>query len=373
MIYVIGIVITLFLSFILFTKRNKTFADKILFTWLCILALHLTLFALISSQEYLQFPHLLGLEIPIPLLHGAFLFIYTKSLTSQKPASWNAILHFIPFALAFIATIPFLLLSPANKIDVYQHEGEAYSTLTSIIFFGIIISGITYSILSLSALVKHKRKIKSNYSYTEKINLEWLFWLIIGLSCIWVIVFFADDEYIFASVVLYVLFIGYFGIKQVGIFTNRLPVEQPPGLKSTEQSEVDNVLAEDPKYDKSILADQQLRAIHQELMQLITQKKVYLMPELTLSMVAQQLSVHPNTLSQVINRVEQKNFFDFINTLRVEEFKEKVSKPDYRKYTLLALAHECGFNSKTSFNRNFKGITGRSPSDYLKDIKVTLN
>ncbi|GCC50116.1 AraC family transcriptional regulator [Chryseotalea sanaruensis] len=372
MIYVVGIVITLFLSFILFTKRDKTFADNILFIWLCVISIQLSLFAIISSQEYLQFPYLLGLEIPIPLLHGVFLFIYTRLLTSQQRTSWKGLLHFIPYTLAFIATIPFLLLSPQEKVNVYRNEGEAYAILTGIIFFGIIVSGITYTILSLKELVKHRNKIKNNYSYTEKINLQWLFWLIIGLSCIWVIVFFADDKYIFSSVVLYVLFIGYFGIKQVGIFTNQLPVEQPLPA-STEQPAVANKLTEDSKYDKAALTDQQLKTIHYELMQLITQKKVYLMPELTLGMVSQQLNVHPNILSQVINRVEQKNFFDFINTLRVQEFKERVAKLEHEKYTLLALAHECGFNSKTSFNRNFKSITGSSPSEYLKDLKVVLN
>lgn len=373
MIYIVGIVITLFLAFILFTKRDKTFADNILFIWLCVIAIHLSLFAIISSQEYLQFPYLLGLDIPIPLLHGVFLFIYTRSLTSQKSISWKVLLHFIPFALAFVATIPFLLLSPQEKVNVYRNEGEAYATLIGIIFFGIIVSGIIYTSLSLVELIKHRNKIKNNYSYTEKINLQWLFGLIIGLLCIWVVVFLADDEYVFSFVVLYVLFIGYFGIKQVGIFTNQLPVDQPLTAALTEQLAIANKFNEDAKYDKTSLTDHQLSAIHQELMQLIEQKKVYLMPELTLSMVSQQLNVHPNTLSQVINRVEQKNFFDFINTLRVQEFKQRVANLEHEKYTLLALAHECGFNSKTSFNRNFKSIAGRSPSQYLKDIKVVLN
>jgi AraC-like DNA-binding protein len=87
-------------------------------------------------------------------------------------------------------------------------------------------------------------------------------------------------------------------------------------------------------------------------------------------MVAEELEIHPNTLSQVINTVEQKNFFDYVNTLRIEEFKERIANPDNQKYTLLSLAFECGFNSKTSFNRNFKNLTGKSPSEYLKESKA---
>ncbi|MBC8112077.1 MAG: AraC family transcriptional regulator [Verrucomicrobia bacterium] len=373
MIYIIGIVITFFLSFILLTKKEKTIADKILFVWLCVIMIHLTMFAIISSQEFLRFSYLLGLEIPLPLLHGPFLFIYTTSLTNGNATLSNKLIHFIPYVLALLSIIPFLLLSPEDKITVYQKEGEGYTTLTNIIFFGIIFSGITYSFLSLRLLVKHKRKIKDNYSYTEQINLQWLFILIAGLSCIWIIVFFANDEIIFSSVVLYVLLIGYFGIKQVGIFTNQPPAENSLALETTQPVELSDIPSENLKYEKSMLADNQLAGIHVEFVQLMKQKKLYLTPELTLTMVSEELDVHPNTLSQVINRVELQNFFDYVNTLRVEEFKERAVRPENQKYTMLSLAYECGFNSKTSFNRNFKKITGKSPTEYLKEIKITLN
>lgn len=370
MIYIVGIVITFFLSFILLTKKGKAVPDKILVVWLFVIALHLTLYSIISTQTHLQFPYFLGIEILIPLLHGPFLFLYTKAFTTRPTSARKELLHFIPFALALLSIVPFLLLSSGEKILVYRNDGEAYSVLTGIIFMGTILSGVTYSLLTLRALLIHKRKIKDEYSYTEKINLEWLFNLVIGLCCIWIIVLFADDEYIFSAVVLYVLFIGYFGIKQVGIFTNKPPVENLLALESTELH--DAIVSDGSKYERSSLTDGQLRTIHAELDDLIRQRKMYLTPELTLSMVSRELDVHPNTLSQVINRAEQKNFFDYINTLRVAEFKERAAKPESQKYTLLALALECGFNSKTSFNRNFKKITGKSPSDYLKEAQILL-
>ena len=372
MIYIVGIGITFFLSFILLTKNNKTYADKILFAWLCVITVHLTLFAIISSQEYFEFPYLLGLEIAIPFLHGPLLFLYTCSLTAQRVTTRNSIVHFIPFVMGLVSIFPFLIKSTEEKKFVYRNEGIGYTTLTSIIFLGIVFSGITYSILSLRALLKHKKKIKENYSYTEKKTLQWLFNLIIGLSCIWIIVFFADDEYIFASVVLYVFFVGYFGIKQGGIFS-----DQPP-FESVVLSEIKDILSttsadsESSKYEKSLLSNEQMENIHTELKLLMSKEKLFLIPELTLSMLSERLNVHPNTLSEVINRVEQKIFFDYINTLRVEEFKIRVARPENKNYTLLAIAHDCGFNSKTSFNRNFKNITGKSPSEYLKEIKISI-
>ncbi|MGF1924735.1 MAG: helix-turn-helix domain-containing protein, partial [Bacteroidia bacterium] len=175
-------------------------------------------------------------------------------------------------------------------------------------------------------------------------------------------------EYIFLAVVLYVVFIGYYGIKQVGIFTNQLPA----AVSLATETAAANMPLETLKYERSLLNDHQLEAIHQELQRLMIEKKLYLTPELTLTMVSQELDLHPNTLSQVINTLEQKNFFDYINTLRVQEFKAKVVQPENHKYTLLSLAYECGFNSKTSFNRNFKNSTGKSPTEYLREIHITL-
>lgn len=373
MIYIIGLAITFFLSFILLTKKGKSGADKILFAWLCVIFVHLILFSIISSKEYLKFPYLLGFEIPLPLLHGPFLFLYTLTLTSDELSKTKMFPHFLPFAVGLIGTIPFLILNPEEKILVYQNEGEGFETISIIIFTGIVLSGITNTFLSLRVLVNHKKLIKDNFSSIEKINLQWLFRLVLGLSCIWILVFFADDEIIFSSVVLFVAFIGYYGIKQVGIFTNQQALELSPANESKELAELSTATPEVSKYNKLALSDSQLKAIHGELVQLMKQKKLFLTPELTLTMVAEELEIHPNTLSQVINTVEQKNFFDYVNTFRIEEFKERIAIPDNQKYTLLSLAYECGFNSKTSFNRNFKNLTGKSPSEYLKESKAMLD
>lgn len=373
MIYIIGIIITSFLSIILSTKKEKSIADKILFLWLCVILVQLILFSIISSKEYLKFPYILGLEIPFPLLHGPLLFLYTLALTSVQFSIPRILLHFLPFAIGIISIIPFLILSLEEKILVYQNEGEGFETISTVIFIGIIFSGITYSVLSLRALAIHKKRIKDNFSSIEKINLQWLLRLVFGLSFIWVLVFFADDKIIFSSVVLFVVFIGYYGIKQVGIFTNKNALELSLTIESKEIIEQYIAEPQIPKYEKSALTDSQLKAIHGELVQLIKQKKLFLTPELTLTMVAEELEIHPNILSQVINTVEQKNFFDYVNTLRIEEFMERIAKYDYQKYTLLSLAYECGFNSKTSFNRNFKNLMGKSPSEYIRESKAMLD
>ena len=162
------------------------------------------------------------------------------------------------------------------------------------------------------------------------------------------------------------MFIGYFGIKQVGIFTNQTITENASlNIPSNENVEIENT-SEKIKYEKSSLSSEELLSIHQKLTQIMEAEKLYKNPDLTLTELSQKLNVHPNILSQVINSAEGKNFYDYINFQRVEEFKKTIRLPENQKFTFLSVALECGFNSKTAFNRNFKKVTGFSPSEYLK-------
>ena len=180
------------------------------------------------------------------------------------------------------------------------------------------------------------------------------------------------------------LFIGYFGIKQVGIFTiakpeipneilEKVSIEEGKKIADTifDEKKID-VQYEKIKYEKSKINSDEVSAIQKKLNVLIQTEKTYIDPELTLSDLAQKINVHPNTLSQIINSAEQKNYYEYINDLRVEEFKKLIAIPDNQKFTLLSLAFECGYNSKTAFNRNLKKNTGHSPSDYLKQMNISL-
>ena len=98
-------------------------------------------------------------------------------------------------------------------------------------------------------------------------------------------------------------------------------------------------------------------------------EKPYLNSELSLSKLGESFGVHSNYLSQVINERENKNFYDYINGYRIDEFKRMVSDPKKKNLTLLALAFDCGFNSKSVFNNSFKKLTNQTPSEFMKLIK----
>ena len=99
-------------------------------------------------------------------------------------------------------------------------------------------------------------------------------------------------------------------------------------------------------------------------------ERLYREPELTLAQLAACLDIHPNYLSQVINEREEVSFYDYVNGLRIEEFKRRAVLPENQKYTLLAVAFECGFNSKSAFNRCFKKATGLSPTEYVRQASL---
>ena len=390
--YLIGIFLALFLALILVSKKNKTQADWILCAWLLTISTHLFLFYLHLNNIHYQYPFLLGWLFPMPLLHWSFLYLYICSLTSKTKLNYTSLIHFLPFVFSVMLIANYFFLPNNAKIIVYKNQGKGFETQVDINFIVLIVSAILYTTLSIIKVWKHKKSFKNEFSFTEKINLQWLQYLIAGMTIIFLIILYGNDQYIYTSVTGFVLFIGYFGIKQVGVFNQNVPIEQNfepnPNFPVAEQivalpetistANEENTIAETAieikkvKYEKSKIREDELNNIHQKLTALMSTEQLYKNPELTLSDVAQKIPTHPNTLSQVINSVEQKNFYDYINLQRIEEFQRIVLLPQNKQYTLLSLAFECGFNSKTSFNRNFKKATNLSPTEYLNQINIHL-
>jgi AraC-like DNA-binding protein len=95
-------------------------------------------------------------------------------------------------------------------------------------------------------------------------------------------------------------------------------------------------------------------------------EKPYLNAELTIQDLSSALNISKHHLTQVLNHSIGKNFFNFINEYRIEAVKKKIEDKKFAHLTLLAIAYDCGFNSKSSFNNIFKQYTGLTPSEYKK-------
>ncbi|WP_024769830.1 helix-turn-helix domain-containing protein [Aquimarina macrocephali] len=362
MIYFGGISIALFISALLLNKRSKSKSDIFLFIWMLLMAVHLFLFYIDHTGQIYNWPHLLAIETPLPLFHGVFLYFYVSSVTNQFPKNnWMAALHLLPAIFGYTYLTNFFLLSGAQKIEVFGNRGEEYETFRIFGLALIFISGIAYVFWSNILLIKHRKNIRDQFSDIEEINLKWLQFLTYGLGGIWsVVILTNNDTYIFIGVSVFVILIGFFGVQQRVVFNSKTLVLDEVNMKSSETK------TKKEKYAKSGLTDKLAEDLYKNLMKLMIEEGLYKDSTLSLNDLASKLDVHPNYLSQTINEKERKNFYDFVNTFRVEEFKRLVKINNNQQFTLLALAYDCGFNSKSSFNRYFKKRTGKTPSQYAK-------
>lgn len=316
----------------------------------------------------------MGWEMPLPFLHGPFLYLYILFLSDQQCYNWHYLLHFIPAVLAAVI-LAFILPEIHSSISALS----AFKPLFLGMVTAIMVSGVVYVIFSLILLKKHQQNIVGQFSNTDKITLNWMRYLISGMAIIWIVVIFLQSvQVLYVAVALFIFFIGYFGIHQTGVFSSPLPSHEvilPIDLEIASQPEKMRISAEESdytKYEKTKISEDKASEIQAKLIDLMKEHECYKDPELTLGDLARMMNISPGILSQIINSKEGKNFYDFVNTLRIEAFKQLLSHPESKQYTLLSLAFECGFNSKTSFNRNFKKIMGVSPSTYVKSIRTDI-
>ena len=129
-------------------------------------------------------------------------------------------------------------------------------------------------------------------------------------------------------------------------------------------------ISEKDKSEKSANINvDEIETMAEKLKVYINKNKSYLDPQLSLSGLAKDIDIHPNKLSFIINEKTGNNFNEFINSFRLEHFKEIANDPEFKNITILGLAYESGFNSKSVFNSYFKKITGKTPKAWLDSVK----
>jgi len=364
-----GIFLSFFIVVLLLTKKQKALTDKILAVWLAIIGIHLLGYYYNQLGYWEIYPHLIGVTAPFPLLHGPMLFLYTLySLRNDSKIRAVDYLHFAPVVASYLYMSNFFFFYTAEEKRMLDNgEIQDYRIFSIVLLVAILISGLSYSILSYRLTIKHQNKIDKYFSYSEGINIKWLRNCILSIALVFLsatIIYVVRDafgiqfpfnaEYIIYMVIIgFVFYIGYFGIKHENIFTNN-PLSEYAVEEETKSAE---------KYKNSGLKSELVEALYKNLLKIMADEKPYLDPKLSLSGLAQLLEISPNQLSQIINQEAQVNFYDFVNNYRIEEFiqKARVNK----NFSLLALALDSGFNSKSSFNNIFKKHKGLTPSKYL--------
>ena len=144
-------------------------------------------------------------------------------------------------------------------------------------------------------------------------------------------------------------------------------------LKALKDSELFAVLKEGPEPEEPAVAPREEKGgdwkeVLRKLQAHMETQQPWLDPDLTLEQLASQLRLRPKLLSQAINEGLGRNFFEFINTYRIDEAKRLLTNPADKKITVLEVLYQVGFNSKSSFNTVFKKQTGMTPSEFKKKM-----
>jgi len=358
---------------VLVLQKKKALHDKILIYWLIYLGLYTGIYALFSNRLFVDFHLLSASFVSLLLLHGPFLFLYISALIDQRfQFNWKKLFQFVPFILfnlfIVIASV-FPEISERIRLDHVEHAHGA-PLLFNLFLILTVLSGPFYFILSIFLFKRLDINIFNNFSSDVNVNLDWLRKLVYSFGAVWtVLMIIATIHHVFGmfswifcthglflSLSVFIILIGYFGLKQKEIFIQY------------QDHNIEYVTETKTKYAGVILKDTDTEKHASNIRHFMRREKPYLDADLTLPQLASRLQIPSHLLSRVINEKFGLHFFDFINQYRVDEVKSKLDQPEFDHLSLLGIAFECGFNSKSAFNRVFKKLTGLTPSEYKNQL-----
>ena len=337
---VISSYLALFCAIVMLLKKNKHISDYYLTTWLLVLSLFI-----FSNLNYA--PVFATIGWLLSSLHGVFLFLYIKNITLNSRFQPKDLLHFIP---------PAAVALPVFFIDDYVFT-QLFQVLNLLIF-------LIYMILSILMVRRYRYKVKEIYSKVEYADLSWLIILTGGL------LFFV------LNIIVKKLYSGYPGeqIEIVALFVfiniTVLKAMLQAAIFIKQPTETDNVPEEHKvAYTNYGLKGPEAEILSGRLRKYMEQEKPHLNPALSLKDFALAMDTYPHYITQVLNTIFNQNFYDFVNHYRIEEAERQLADPSKKNLTILAIAFDCGFNSKATFNRVFKEKKGITPSEYKMSAK----
>jgi AraC-like DNA-binding protein len=315
----------------------------------------------IATGFYNRFPHCLGYESFFTLSLGPLLYYYIRQQTrpDQQPRAVDS-LHILWWIVYAFLLKDFFVSDDATKRALIM-DVESISNYTLANNF-VVAQLLLYGVACYRMLARHNRIIEEVLSTPDDKRLTWLRHLLAAaaiLFAVWVIInnFTVNESLLGLTLLIFSYWVAYKALGQGLVFDKHSTEAVLPIFREEEPEQ---------RYRNSNLTQAAIETIGAKLTKFMEQTEPYLDPALSLTSLASQLNVNPNHLSQVLNEGFKLNFYTFINRYRVEESKRLLVDPAFAHYSIIAIAGEAGFNSKSTFNKVFREITGLSPSEYVK-------
>ncbi|HWL00590.1 MAG TPA: helix-turn-helix domain-containing protein [Parapedobacter sp.] len=295
------------------------------------------------------------LELPRWATFPCFFLAVTCFVNPTAPLR-TAVWHFIPFFLfcLFAAFVLFPSTYTGSQIPFYLPPPVVWVIRN--LFLG---QAIFYWCLSFILLRRHQHQIRRFSAAVERIDLAWITFIlfaVLAMTALWLLGKNYPPIAAITPIGYFVLtvFMAYHSLNQVVIY----PVQED------QLAEVIEAITT-PTQQYARLTDDQVQLLQNKVHQLVVDKELFLDPLLNLPVLAEKVGIGTHELSFVLNQGFGKNFYQYINELRVAEAKRLLVHPDFRHKDITGIAIHAGFNSRTTFYTAFKKITGMTPKAYL--------
>ena len=386
-------------AFLLFRKgfTNERASDKwlALFLFLCILYIGPWMLGFAGWYNGFDCLPCRNFMFYMPLQHtlvmGPTIYFYLRGLFQPTihfgKKDW---LHFIPGALYVVWCLIVFITDRLVLKRYYLMDGVSDPDFDDWYIIAGLVSLLFYLLLCFRYYKRYKQFIVQEFSFADAVTFRWVrnflvaFFIYFLSNLIVHLVQFAgvDLDYtgtwwyylLFAILFYYIAINGYANALETRmLFHLDLLSYKRQSLLTAPEGEQEPFIDEVPYEEVQTIKDSpELEPWKEKILAAVVAKKMYNNPDLTLTQLAMHLQTTTVLLSRIINTGFAQNFNDFINYYRVMEVKEKLQTGLANEVTIMSLAYDAGFNSKATFNRAFKKVTGKTPKEFLGTTKTQL-
>ncbi len=299
------------------------------------------------------------------LLDGPLIWFYTRTLIEKNPFAGRCWLHFIPFGVFFFYSTFLLIFYPQEIVEEYQNSikmieaGQSFVDFFDLIYIVLFLGiSLIYLFKSVGIAKSYNRRLEENYSTVDNLTATW----IITFQRMWLVLFLIPIVLYFMNYIWPIFnTIDIAGLVMLALLLFSLFFSS--NLMTQVYKPVGSLQRVGSNATKTLIPNaEDLEKLKRQL----STEKYYLDEELSLQQLADFMQMRPVELTELIKSSEYDNFYDLINSYRIEEIKAHLRTSNEQ---IIQLAYQNGFKSKSTFNKIFKEKTGLTPKEYRLSAK----